>query len=137
MNAALSLGPHNELVSGISADVEDIPPGFVAMNPRRRRTAWAAFSGPAAGDLTINQLNVGNAIDDFFNNGGRLPPYTPALGRGPRENHPAGERPPPRGFFLWGWSIRHRPRRSYIPRHVLVEFAYPIRAGRLEPCLPR
>ena len=32
MNAALSLGPHNELVSGISADVEDIPPGFVAMS---------------------------------------------------------------------------------------------------------
>ena len=34
MNAALSLGPHNELVSGISADVEDIPPGFVAMSEK-------------------------------------------------------------------------------------------------------
>ncbi|MET0363579.1 MAG: hypothetical protein ABW169_02895, partial [Sphingobium sp.] len=32
MTAAWSLGPHNELVSGISADVEDIPPGFVAMS---------------------------------------------------------------------------------------------------------
>jgi hypothetical protein len=32
MNAALSLGPHNELVSGVSADVKDIPPGFVAVS---------------------------------------------------------------------------------------------------------
>jgi hypothetical protein len=30
MNAALSFGPQRELVSGISADGEDIPPGFVA-----------------------------------------------------------------------------------------------------------
>jgi hypothetical protein len=30
MNALLSFGPHGELVSGISADAEDIPSGFVA-----------------------------------------------------------------------------------------------------------
>ena len=32
MNAVLSLGPRNELVSGVSADVEDVPPGFVTMS---------------------------------------------------------------------------------------------------------
>ena len=30
MNAALSFGPHQELVSGLSADTEKIPPGFMA-----------------------------------------------------------------------------------------------------------
>ena len=30
MNASLSFGPHDELVSGISADAEEIPSGFVA-----------------------------------------------------------------------------------------------------------
>ena len=31
--------------------------------------------------FTVNQLNVGNAIDDFFNNGGRLPAsFVPLFG---------------------------------------------------------
>jgi hypothetical protein len=32
MNAALSFGPHHELVSGLSADNEEIPAGFMAMS---------------------------------------------------------------------------------------------------------
>jgi hypothetical protein len=32
MNAALSFGPHHELVSGLSADSEKIPAGFMAMS---------------------------------------------------------------------------------------------------------
>jgi len=56
MNAALSLGPHNELVSGISADVEDIPPGFVAMSAlviapgiNRAFETWGHFLTDLAG----------------------------------------------------------------------------------------
>src|SRR5262249_44119548 len=30
--------------------------------------------GPPLPPFTVNQLNVGRAIDDFFNNGGALPP---------------------------------------------------------------
>ena len=34
-----------------------------------------------AGGLSVNQLNVGNAIDNFFNNGGALPPgFVPLFG---------------------------------------------------------
>src|SRR6476659_2786231 len=56
MNAALSLGPHDELVSGISADVEDIPPGFVAMSAlviapgiNRAFETWGRFLTDLAG----------------------------------------------------------------------------------------
>jgi hypothetical protein len=36
---------------------------------------------PPAPTLTVNQLNVANSIDNFFNNGGRLPARTELLTR--------------------------------------------------------
>ena len=50
------------------------------------RTGAAAFrrnsqSTPPLPTFTVNQLNVGHAIDNFFNNGGALPPaFVPLFG---------------------------------------------------------
>ena len=43
--------------------------------------ATDASCAAASGSATVNQLNVGNAIDNFFNNGGRLPAsFVPLFG---------------------------------------------------------
>jgi hypothetical protein len=56
MNAALSTGPHGELLGGIAADSEDIPPGFAMMSAlvivpgiNRAFDVWGRFLTDLAG----------------------------------------------------------------------------------------
>ena len=42
--------------------------------PRARRLSPPAAASRRRPPFTVNQLNVGHAIDNFFNNGGALPP---------------------------------------------------------------
>ena len=48
------------------------PPRTTTTDPAR--TSFAGAAPPPLPIFTVNQLNVGHAIDNFFNNGGALPP---------------------------------------------------------------
>ena len=64
----------NTAVLNLSAQLVPEPPNPPTAVPEPALGRRLRSQPPPLPTFTVNQLNVGNAIDDFFNNGGALPP---------------------------------------------------------------